>query len=303
MSKPYAGPWVLRTLLFVGGDNRRYIQKAPQTKADCIVLDLEDAVADHLKAEARSTIAEVLAAGFETKRPVFVRINPLETGWTLTDLDSVACANLSGFVYPKAYGGDDIKAFDAQLSLKEKELGLEPGHFDIIVLIETPQAVLNAYEIAKASSRVVGLLFGCEDYLTDMQGTHGPDQRSLLVPRHLISMAARAAGVVPIDTPYVQVHDEEGLELHIKRARELGFEGMLAVAPRQIEAARRLFTPSQEEVKEAMEMVRLAEDAAGEERSIAMRGETFISPPTLKRARKILELSQAMEQFEKNLGR
>ena len=240
----YAGPWLFRTMLFTAGHNERYIRKAFVSAADCIVLDLEDAVPDGMKETARGVIRDVLCAGPRVSRPVLVRINPMETGLTLADLDGVACANLDGFVYPKAYCGDDIKVFDAQLALKEKVLGLDAGHFRLVVLIETPRAVLNAYEIAVASRRVVGLLFGCEDFLTDIEGDHGPDQRSLLVARHMISMAARAAGMIPIDTPYVQVHDPEGLRDHIRRARELGFEGMLVMSPRQIEVAQEMYTPS-----------------------------------------------------------
>ena len=299
----YPDPWLFRTTLFTAGHNERYIQKAFGSAADCVVLDLEDAVPEALKENARDVIRNVLSAGPGSSRPVLVRINPMETGLTLTDLDGVACGNLDGFVYPKAYRGDDIKAFDAQLALKERTLNLDAGHFRIVVLIETPRAVLHAYEIAAASPRVVGLLFGCEDFLTDMEGDHGPDQRSLLVPRHMISMAARAAGVVPIDTPYVQVHDPEGLRDHIRRARELGFEGMLVMSPRQIDVAREMYTPSESEVYEAGEMVRLAEEARKGDRGIAVYGDRFISPPTLKRARKILRRHEAILAFEAGNGR
>ena len=298
MSKPYPGPWVLRTVLFTAGHNERYIEKAFHSDADCIVLDLEDAVPDALKDEARKLTREVLDGATPCSKPVMVRINPFESGLNLIDLDGVACKNLAGFIYPKAYCGDDIKAFDAMLTLKEKVLGLEVGHFCIIVLVETPRAVLNAYEIAVASPRVAGLLFGCEDFLADMESQYGPEQRSLLLPRHMICLAARAANVVPIDTPYVQVHDDTGLKEHIQRARELGFEGMLVMTPRQIEIARECYTPSDEELAEAAEMVRCAEDAVKNKRGIAMYGDKFISPPTLKGARKVLQRSEAIKAFE-----
>ena len=298
MSKPYPGPWVIRTLLFTPGHNERYIEKAFSSGADCIVLDLEDAVPDGLKEKARNLVREVLSGEPPYNKPIMVRINPFESGLNLIDLDTVACKNLCGFIYPKPLCGDDIKAFDVMLRLKEKVLGLEEGHFDIIPLIETPQAVLKAYEIAIASPRVIGLLFGCEDFLADMEADYGPDQRSLLVPRHLISMAARAAGVVPIDTPYVQVHDDAGLREHVQRAKEVGYEGMLVMTLRQIEVARECYTPSDEELTEASEMVRCADDAVKNNRGIAVYGDRFISPPTLKGARKVLQRSEAIKSFE-----
>lgn len=290
--------WVFRTLLFTAGHSDRYIGRAFKSRADCVVLDLEDAVPEGKKDEARQRIRALLEDKLDFGRPLLVRINPMETGLTLLDLDGVACERLDGFVYPKAYSGDDIKAFSAQLSLKERMLGLEQGHFAVIPLIETPLAVLNAADIALASRRNVGLLFGCEDFLTDMEGGHGPGQRSLLVPRHLVSMAARGAGIAAIDTPYVQVHDDEGLREHIWRARELGFEGMLVMSPRQIEVARELYTPSAEEVHDCREMARLAEEAAAANRGIALYGKRFVSPPTLKRARKVLRRAEAIARFE-----
>jgi citrate lyase subunit beta/citryl-CoA lyase len=152
--------------------------------------------------------------------------------------------------------------------------------------------------MATASKRVIGLLYGCEDYLTDMEGFHGPEGRSLLAPRHLISMAARAAGIVPVDTPFVQVKDEAGFEKHITQGRELGFEGILVMTPRQIEIARRMYTPSDEEVKEARHIVTLASQASEDSRGIALAGNVFISPPTLKRAQKILRRLDAVNGFE-----
>lgn len=298
MAKHYNGPWILRTLLFTPGHNEKLINKALNSSADCVVLDLEDAVPDDCKQNAREVIRETLLTLKSDNMTVMVRINPLESGLTLLDLDDVACRQLDGIIFPKAYCADDIKALDAQLSLKEKTLGLETGHFNIIILIETPRAVLNCLEMATSSKRVIGLLYGCEDYLSDMEGFHGPEGRSLLVPRHLISMAARAAGIVPIDTPYVQVKDEAGFEKHITQGRELGYEGILVMTPKQIEIARRMYTPSEEEIAEAQHIVTMASQASKDSRGIALAGNVFISPPTLKRARKILNRLDAIKEFE-----
>ncbi len=300
MSNHYDQRRVLRTLLFTPGHNRKLIDKAFASKADCVVLDIEDAVPDDCKQRAREVIREVLKARKASNQTVMVRINPLESGLTLLDLDEVACRQLDGIIFPKAYHADDIKAFDAQLTLKEKTLGLETGHFKIIILMETPESVLNALAMTRASSRVIGLLYGCEDFLTDMEGLHGPGGRSLLVPRHLISMAARAGGVIPIDTPFVQVHDEDGFNEHLRQGRELGFEGILVMTPRQISPARKMFTPSDEEIEEARRIITLTSKADSESRGIAMSGSTFISPPTLKRAQKILDRTRLIEKYEMN---
>lgn len=298
VKEQYKGKFVARTLLFTAGHNWHYLQKAFESDADVVVLDLEDAVPAAKKEVARETIIKVLDSDLPDKRPVFVRINPMETGDTLKDLDVVADPRLYGFVYPKAYNAKDVEVFDAQLTMKEKNLGIENGHFKIIVLLETPESVLNAHEIAKASNRVVGLLFGSEDFLAEIEGEHGHEGRSILTPRHMVSMAARAAGVVPIDTPYVNIGDMEGLKIHIKQAKELGFEGMLVMTPKEIELVKNSYTPAQKEVDKAREILSLSEETNKADRGISVKKGLFISPPTVSRAKKILARMEKIEAFE-----
>jgi len=297
-NKQYAGSFVARTLLFTAGHNWHYLKKAFASDADVVVLDLEDAVPASRKEEARTTIIEVLDSDLPDKRPVFVRINPMETGDTLKDLDIVADPRLFGFVYPKAYNAKDIEVFDAQLTMKEKNLGIVNGHFKIIVLLETPESVLNAHEIAKASDRVVGLLFGSEDFLAEIEGEHGEGGRSILTPRHMVAMAARAAGVVPIDTPYVNIGDELGLKKHIQQAKELGFEGMLVMTPKEIELVKNTYSPTEAEVERAQEILQLSDETNKADRGISVKKGMFISPPTVSRAKKVLARIKKINDFE-----
>lgn len=290
---------VHRTLLFTAGHNIKYLNKSFQTDADAIVFDLEDAVPISKKEEAREILRNFLSNDLPDNRPVYVRINPLGTGLTLLDLDFVASKRLNGFVYPMAYTAKDLIAFDAQLSLKEKLLGLPKNHFDIIVLIETPESVMNISEIAVASERIVGLLFGSEDFLAEQDGEHGENAEGISVPRHLIAMAAKANNLLAIDTPYViKIGDPEGLKKHIQQAKNLGFNGMLIMSPKEIPIAKEMYTPSEEEIDMARNMVKLSEEAAKENRGIAIYNGIFISPPTLKAAKKILKRAKAIEEYE-----
>ena len=298
MGKPYKGPWVMRSFLFVPGHNEKLLTKASQSTADCVAMCLEDAVPLNEKENARKTIRKVLSEGTFSQKPVFVRINSMDTGLTLRDVEAVACKELDGFVYPMAYTPDDIKSFAAQLNLIEAHLGLAKGHFSIVVLVETPLAVLNAYDIAKASSRVIALLFGCEDYMAEMESRYSKNEQSLFVPRSMIAMAARAAGVVPLDTPYVKVHDLEGLKRFATLGRDLGMAGMLVMSPRQIEVARECYTPSQEEIEYAADVVQSAEAARKEGKGIVIVRDKFVSPPTLKQSTKLLNYSKDIADFE-----
>lgn len=297
MAKPYPGPWVLRSLLFTPGHIDKMARKAGASGADCVVLDLQDAVPEINKTEARQNIRVLLEEDVFAKKTVFVRVNPLESGLTLRDVNAVACRQLGGFIYPMAYTPDDIIAFDAQLSMKESELSLPRGHFSIIILIETPLGVLNSYPLARASRRVVGLLFGCEDYLAETEGQHMENDMSLLFPRSHVVLACRAAGVEPIDTPYVRIHDLEGLKCFAAGARSLGMAGMLAMTPRQIPIIHETYSPSEAEVVAARKMVDAAEEAAREGRGIAVVDGVFVSPPTLKAAQSILRRTKAIESL------
>lgn len=294
MTKPYAGPWVIRSMLFTPGHVDKMARKAAVSDADCVVMDLQDAVPDRDKSEARRTIRTLLEEGVFENKTVFVRVNPLDSGLTLVDINAVACRQLHGFIYPMAYTPNDIVAFDAQLSMKESELGLPRGHFSIVVLIETPLGVLNAYPLACASSRVVGLLFGCEDYLAEIQGRHMENETSLVVPRSQVVLACRAAGVEPIDTPYVQVHDLDGLRQFATAGRSLGMAGMALMTPRQLPIIHEIYSPSHDEIMAAQKLVRAADEAAREGRGIVIVDDVFVSPPTLKAAQKLLERAEAI---------
>lgn len=299
MRKKYKGRQVLRTPLIVGGNNEKYINKAFNSECDAIILDLEDGVPNDFKQKARELIYSTLNSSLVDYRPIFVRINSLETGKTKLDIDGVACENLDGFLYTKPYTEGDIIIFDEMLSNREEQLGLNNGHFKIIVIMETPSSILNSKQIAFSSNRIVGLLFGAEDLLGDMEGTHSKDCRSLNYARSQVLMACRAAKIVPIDTPYIKVHNDEGLREFIKPALELGYEGMLLISPSQATIVKEMYTPSLIKIEEAYEMDRIAKinDEAG--RGVSVDKKLFVSPPTLKRARNIIKRYEAIKNFEK----
>lgn len=298
MAKPYEGNWVLRSVLFVPGHIEKMAQKAALSEADCVVLDLEDAVPPQFKKQGREIIREVLKSGMFVKKTVFVRINPLETGLTLRDVEAVAYQELHGFIYPMARTPDNIKNFDAQLRLIEHHQGLPLEHFSIIALIETPLAVLNAYQIATASKRMVGLLFGCEDFLAELEGQHNADEIALHTPRAQVALAARAVGIEPIDTPYVKVHDLEGLKIFARQGRTLGMSGMLVMSPSQIPVVHDIYTPSEEEITFAREVVKTEEDAQASGKGIVIVDGKFISPPSVKAARNVLTRFEAIQKLQ-----
>ena len=146
----------------------------------------------------------------------------------------------------KSQDGDDIYFFSKLLETIEYEKGIASGTFKIIPLIETASALINVDSICKASKRVVGIAFGCEDYITDMQGIHDKDGQSIFTARSIISVAARANNIIPIDTVHIKIHDLEDLEKNLILSKKLGYEGMLVLHPKEIPLVHKYYSPSVE---------------------------------------------------------
>ena len=276
--------------MFVPGHNEKLLLSASRSSADSLILDIEDSVQpEKNKQVARDLINEKIGAGIFSNFKIFIRINDRESGHCLKDVYALTIDGVSGFVYPKSTRGEDIYFFDKLLETVEYEKGITVGTFKIVPLIETAAAVLNAEGICLASNRVIAIAYGCEDFIADLEGIHDHEGKSLYVPRALIAMAARATGVIPIDTVHINVHDLESLEENVKLAKILGFEGMLVLHPKELEIVHRYFTYNNEEVEEAREMLRLAEEAKKEDRGVAVYGGKFVGPPMVVAAKKVIE--------------
>ena len=285
----------LRSLMFVPGHNEKLLTNASRSEADALILDLEDSVQPaENKQIARDKIKEKVLSGLFENFYVFPRVNDRESGHLLKDVYQLTIEGITGFVYPKSHTGQDIYFFDKLLETIEAEKGYPKGKFKIVPLIETAAAVLNAQEICRASERVIAIAFGCEDFISDLEGVHDKKGESISTARAMIAMAARATEVLPIDTVHINVHDLEDLEKNVKLARMLGFEGMLILHPKEIEIAHRYFTPSEKEVEDAKEMLRLSEEAEKQNKGVAVVNGKFIGPPMVIAAKKILKKHQLL---------
>mgnify|MGYP000962892018 FL=1 len=281
---------IMRSLMFVPGHNEKLLASAARSQADVLLLDLEDSVQPtYNKPLARKTIVEWVSSGKFLNYHIFPRVNDRESGYLLQDLYALTINGIDGFMYPKSKNGEDIYFFDKLLETIEYEKKIPVGTFKIIPLIETSAAVLNAQEICNASKRVIAIAFGCEDFVSDLEGLHDKKGQSIYVPRALIALAARANGVIPIDTVHINVHDLEDLEKNLILARNLGFEGMLVLHPKEIELVHKYFSPTEEEYKSATEMLELYEESQKEGKGVAIKDGKFIGPPLVIAAKKVLE--------------
>lgn len=281
---------LMRSLLFVPGHVKRYLDKALQCNADVLLLDLEDSVPMSEKEHARSNIVEYVCREDRKPQCIFPRVNDVESGELLRDIQALTIPGVDGFMFPKGRDEKDIFFFSQLLEAIEREKGIPPGTFKIIPLIETTMALSRIVEICHSTSRIVAVAFGSEDFLTDVHGKRDPDAANLAVARALVSIHARASGVLPIDTVYTSVHDENGLEKHILQGKGLGYGGMLAVSPRELPLINALYSPSAEELKEAEMIIKRVEEAKKSGRGIVLNEkDAFIGPPAVKRAAYIIQ--------------
>lgn len=285
----------MRSLMFVPAHNERLMNSATRSNADVLLLDIEDSVQPVKNKEiARGNIIQYIKEGKFNNHLVFPRINDRESGQLLKDLTALTITGITGFMYPKSYTGQDVYFIDKLLDTIEYEKGLPVGTFKLIPLIETTAAVLNAQDICKASKRVVAIAFGCEDFVTDLEGVHDNEGQSIFTARALIAMAARANNVIPIDTVHIKVHDLLDLERNLVIAKNLGYEGMLVLNPKELPLVHQYFSPTEKEVKEAEEMLRMAEEAEKEGKGVAIVNNKFIGPPMVITAQKILDKNQSI---------
>ncbi len=275
--------------MFVPGHNERLLKKASESGADVLLLDVEDSVQPTKnKQEARDLIIEHVKNGTFNDHKVFPRINDRESGQLLRDLTQLTIEGVDGFMYPKSISGQDIYFIDKLLDTIEYEKGFPIGTFKLIPLIEMAAAVIRADEICQASKRIVAIAFGCEDFVTDLQGIHDTEGQSIFSPRAIIAMAARANNVIPVDTVHIKVHDLVDLENNLKIAKNLGFEGMLVLNPKELPLVHQYFSPSDDEVRDAEEMLRLSSEAEKEGKGVALKGNKFIGPPMVLAAKEVL---------------
>lgn len=251
----------LRSLLFVPGDSERKFAKGSGAGADALILDLEDAVASSKKDKARDHVASLLGAQEARDWSFFVRVNPFDTGLTLTDLAAVVRPGLDAILVPKADGAQDILRIGHYLDALEVRAGMPPGTVKIaVVATETPTAMFALGSYAPAHPRLIGLTWGAEDLAaaigaTDNKEADGHWSFPYQVARTQCLFAAAAAGVAPIDTLYADFRDTEGLAADCRIARRDGFTGRIAIHPDQVATINACFSPSDEDLAHARKVV------------------------------------------------
>lgn len=286
---------VLRSLLFVPGNQPSMMEKAMGLKPDAFIPDLEDSVPADEKSNARDVTAAHLAGLAAGGVKVIPRVNSMDTGIMEEDLAALIGPHIYGVSVGKIYTADDIRKISGILSDLEQKAGLPDGQIRLVGWIETAMAVVHAYEISAASPRVVAVAFGAEDYTNDMEIERTQDEQETVFARSAIGVAARAAGVLALDTPFFSFRDPDGLRENARDAKKYGFKGKFAIHPAQIDIINETFSPSQAEIEQAKREIAAYEEAERLGRGSTSLDGKVVDVPVVKRAQALLDLAKSMQ--------
>ena len=285
---------LIRSVIFVPGNRPNMLERALSFDADVIMVDLEDSVPASEKENARELARQWAPRLARAGRRVMARLNSLDTGLTAGEGAAVVGPCLYGISIGKAGSVWDIQETDRIISSAETQAGLKPGQVKLIPWIESAAAVTSVRQIASASRRTVAIAFGAEDYTNDMGIQRTDAGEEVYFPRAAVPIAARAAGVASLDSPFVRFRDPEGLKMDAQAARRLGYTGKFAIHPAQLEVINQTFSPSPEEVDYARQVVEAWDRAEAEGRgSVDLEGR-MIDVPVVKRAQNLLAIADAV---------
>ena len=277
-----------RSLLYMPANNEKFLAKAQSRGADAIILDLEDSVAPDDKIEAREICKSAIPELVNGPSDLLVRINaPLRLA--VRDIEAVTQPGVKGLLLPKVESAGILVALDELLTSLEGERGINIGQTRTIPMLETPKALLSAKRIACSINRNIGLILGGEDFATST-GLY-PSAETLSYPKIQMALAAKAAGLMPLgilDT-VADFSDAEYMFEIAKKSSNFGFEGATCIHPTMVDALNRGFSPTQEEVNEALLIMKVMEDAWKKNHGAAQIDGKMVDMPVYKRAKAVVQ--------------
>jgi citrate lyase subunit beta / citryl-CoA lyase len=290
-----------RTMMFLPASNPAMVKDAYIYGADSIMFDLEDAVAVTEKDSARFLVYNALKTVDYGNTELVVRVNGLDSPFGRDDIEAVVRAGVHVVRLPKTERKEDIHAVEAVIEEVERKCGREVGSTKMMAAIESPIGVINAYEIATASKRLIAIALGAEDYVTNLKTKRYPDGMELLGARSQIIIAARAAGLYALDTVYSDVDNEEGFKREVELIKQLGFDGKSVINPRQIGPVHEIYTPSAQEIKKSETIVRAAKEAAEKGLGVISVNGKMVDKPIIERAERVLQLATAAGVYKEEV--
>lgn len=285
---------MLRSMLFLPGNNPNLLINGNCLGADAVIFDLEDAVAPAEKTAARILVRNTLRYMDFTGIGRIVRINSIDTPYWQKDLDLIMPYKPDLILLPKTSSAWEAQEADRYMTGLEEKLGFAPNTVGLMPLIETAMGVENAFAIASSCGRVKALFLGAEDLTADLRCKRTKEGREIEYARTRLVVAARAANIDVFDTPFTDVNDDEGIVVDAELAKALGFSGKASISPRHVEVINRVFSPTMAEIDyayEVIEAIRIAKEQG--KGAIALRGK-MIDAPIVARAERTISMAVEM---------
>jgi citrate lyase subunit beta/citryl-CoA lyase len=282
-----------RSMLFVPGNNPAMVKDAQIYGSDSIIFDLEDSVSPGEKDAARLLVYSALKSVDYGEVERVVRINGLDTPWAQADVEAMVRGGIEVVRLPKTETPDDIHALEALVEASERTAGIPVGTVKLMAALESPLAIINAYEIARASPRIIGIALSAEDFVTSMKTTRSAEGVELFEARGRIVIAARAAGVMALDTVFTDINDQEGFLREVRLIKQMGFDGKSVINPNQIPLVHAAFAPTGDEVRKARRVIEAAREAEARGSGVVSLDGKMIDKPIVVRAERVLALAAA----------
>ena len=293
IARPAVPVW--RSVLYVPGNVPKFIDKAHERGADCVLVDLEDSVQPAQKPEARALLPETMKKVVRGGADVAVRINrPLRLA--IPDIEAAVRPGLAALFITKTEGVQHLRLLDEAVSELERERGMAVGSVGFAAMIEHPRALTELHDIAANGPRVVAMMLGGEDFALETGSV--PSDESLELPKRMVAFAAQAHGVAMIGIlgTVADYSDPDAYRKSAERARRFGFTGGTCIHPGLVGALNEAFTPSADDVAYARKLIAADEKAAAEGRGSFSVDGKMIDIPVIDRARRLIERAEAIEK-------
>ena len=279
-------------MMFIPGNNPGMMQDAYIYGPDSIMLDLEDSVTMAEKDAARLLVYNALKTVDYGNIERVVRINPLSTPYGKKDVEAVVKAGVDVIRMPKTETADEVRELEAEILKVEEEIGCV-GRTQIMAAIESALGIVNAYQIASASSRMMGIALGAEDYTANLKTMRSNEGIELQLARETIVVAARAAGISCFDTVFSNLDDMEIFRKEVEFIKTLGFDGKSIINPRQIDVVNEVFTPTEKEIAKAQTIIAAIKEARQRGSGVISVNGKMVDRPVVIRAERIIALAVA----------
>lgn len=283
-----------RSMLYVPGCNPRYLEKARSLPADSIILDLGDPILIDAKVSSRQNVVRHVKEGGYGEREVVVRVNDLDSPWGRDDIQAVAGIGADAILFTNIESRDDVNAALAILD----EAGGED--LPVMVMIESPLAVLHAEEIASASDRIACMIMATSDLISQMHARTTNERLPLLASLSMVVLAARAYKRGVVDGINSHLKDMVAFEYACRLGRDLGFDGKSLVHPLQLAYANDAFTPKSSEVKTAREIISALSAANAAGRGTVVVNDRLVEHHHIEEAKRLINLSEMIARLEQS---